>query len=88
MDLHRYLSESSTTAALAAKLGVPAPLVTQWKNGARSVPIDRAAQIDRATDGAVTRRDLRPDDWGDIWPELVDDEHPWIARGAAAKDAA
>jgi DNA-binding transcriptional regulator YdaS (Cro superfamily) len=37
-------------------------------------------QIERATAGAVTRRDLRPDDWGDIWPELIDDEHPWPSR--------
>ena len=28
--------------------------------------------IERATGGAVTRRDLRPDDWARIWPELAD----------------
>lgn len=28
--------------------------------------------IERATNGAVTRRDLRPDDWARIWPELAD----------------
>lgn len=28
--------------------------------------------IERETRGQVTRRDLRPDDWRDIWPELVD----------------
>lgn len=28
------------------------------------------------TAGAVTRRDLRPDDWHRIWPELVTAEHP------------
>ncbi len=27
--------------------------------------------IERATNGAVTRRDLRPDDWHEIWPELA-----------------
>lgn len=26
--------------------------------------------IERASDGAVTRQDLRPNDWQDIWPEL------------------
>lgn len=26
--------------------------------------------IERATGGAVTRKDLRPNDWQDIWPEL------------------
>lgn len=29
--------------------------------------------IERATGGAVTRRDLRPDDWQDIWPELAEE---------------
>ena len=32
----------------------------------------RCVEIERATDGAVTRRDLRPDDWERIWPELAD----------------
>lgn len=27
--------------------------------------------IERATSGAVTRRDLRPLDWMDTWPELA-----------------
>lgn len=31
-------------------------------------------RIERVTGGAVTRRDLRPDDWHQIWPELVDQE--------------
>lgn len=31
-------------------------------------------QIEQATDGAVTRRDLRPDDWAQIWPELKGDQ--------------
>ena len=29
------------------------------------------ADIERITDGAVTRRDLRPDDWQRVWPELA-----------------
>jgi hypothetical protein len=27
--------------------------------------------IERATEGKVSRRDLRPDDWAAIWPELI-----------------
>jgi len=30
-----------------------------------------AAAIERATNGQVTRRDLRPHDWRNIWPELA-----------------
>ena len=28
--------------------------------------------IEQASEGVFTRRDLRPDDWMLIWPELVD----------------
>ena len=31
-----------------------------------------SAGIERATEGAVTRQQLRPDDWPLIWPELAD----------------
>jgi DNA-binding transcriptional regulator YdaS (Cro superfamily) len=30
-----------------------------------------AVAIESTTKGAVTRRDLRPDDWQEIWPELA-----------------
>ena len=40
-----------------------------WKM--RGVPIEQCVPIERATLGAVTRKDLRPDDWADIWPELA-----------------
>lgn len=32
-----------------------------------------AAGVERASNGAVTRRQLRPDDWYLIWPELTED---------------
>ncbi|EPI3744643.1 transcriptional regulator, partial [Neisseria gonorrhoeae] len=30
-------------------------------------------QIEKLTGGAVNRKDLRPDDWHLIWPELAGD---------------
>lgn len=33
---------------------------------------NRCVAIERATNGAVTRKDLRPHDWRDIWPELAE----------------
>ena len=30
------------------------------------------ARIERTSKGAVRRWDLRPDDWWEIWPELID----------------
>ena len=40
-------------------------------------------QIERASYGAVSRRSLRPDDWGDLWPELIDAANPWPVKEAA-----
>ena len=37
------------------------------------IPIVRCVQIEKLTNGAVTRKDLRPDDWHEIWPELKED---------------
>ena len=70
--------------SLAEHIGVTPGAVSQWALGLYVVPVERAVQIERVTDGAVTRRDLRPDDWGDIWPELIDAEHPWPMKAEAA----
>jgi DNA-binding transcriptional regulator YdaS (Cro superfamily) len=83
MMLNSYLSGLETGVSLAAKLGVPPALVSQWRTGARPVPIDRCVSIERATGGAVTRKDLRPDDWARIWPELADANHSAPVEEAA-----
>lgn len=48
--------------------------VSQWlRPGTRTgrpVPPKQCVRIEQLTRGAVTRRELRPDDWREIWPEL------------------
>jgi DNA-binding transcriptional regulator YdaS (Cro superfamily) len=56
-------------------------VVSNWR--VRGVPISQCSAIESATSGAVTRRDLRPDDWHRIWPELVTAEHPAPTQQAA-----
>jgi len=53
----------------------------------RPIPIERCPAIEKATDGQVSRRDLRPDDWWLIWPELVTEEFPANER-QSSKEAA
>lgn len=65
-------------ASLAEKLGASPQAVSNWKT--RGVPIEHCTAIEQAAGGVVTRRDLRPDDWERIWPELVTAEHPAPAR--------
>lgn len=63
-------------AALAGAIGVKQQHVWNWLNRPGFVPPEHCAAIERATSGAVTRRDLRPEDWHRIWPELVTPDHP------------
>ncbi|AMM23194.1 transcriptional regulator [Variovorax sp. PAMC 28711] len=73
MDLKTYFdSGRGNGVALAAALSIPASYLSQMASGNRSVSPERAVAIEKATDGAVSRRDLRPDDWQAIWPELVE----------------
>lgn len=72
--------------ALAERLAVTQSAIGNWK--ARGVPIMIAAAIESATAGAVTRRDLRPDDAHLIWPDLADaDENPAPALAPQAQAA-
>ena len=73
MKLHDYLDSGGATALeLAAKVGVSPAQMRQWVYGyAGRIPGPaNCVAIERATGGKVTRKDLRPDDWFLIWPEM------------------
>lgn len=73
MKLSEFLDsrQRGAKARLAAQIGAHASDLSDWISGSRPVPVHRCSSIECATDGAVTRRDLRPDDWHLIWPELA-----------------
>lgn len=73
MDIRSYLDKAprGTAAAIAKAVGVSPVMVTQWAAGLKAVPAERCMAIERATAGAVTRRDLRPDDAHLIWPDVA-----------------
>jgi DNA-binding transcriptional regulator YdaS (Cro superfamily) len=81
--IKRACDEVGGRNALARLIGVSPSYVSQLIAGDRPIPVERCPEIERATSGAVTRRDLRPDDWHLIWPELVTAEHPAPASEAA-----
>ncbi|NYT78629.1 helix-turn-helix domain-containing protein [Alcaligenaceae bacterium] len=56
--------------AMARALGVAPSAVHRWATGEQVVPHLRCVQIEGLTGGAVTRKQLRPDDWYEMWPEL------------------
>lgn len=64
---------------LAAAIGVSQAAVSNWRARGSSPDAIHCTAIERATGGAVTRRDLRPDDWHLIWPELATEQE--VAHG-------
>lgn len=72
MDLKTYIrnSERGAIALLAKRISGHQSDVSDWVKGVRPVPAARCVAIEKATAGQVTRQELRPDDWHQIWPEL------------------
>lgn len=50
-----------TCAELAALLGIAEPTVRSLENGNRTITAERAVDIERRTNGEITRHDLRSD---------------------------
>lgn len=72
MELKLWIeTERGRAVALSRVIGVPSSFVSNWVTGKKGIPLERCTAIERATGGAVTRQDLRPDDWQDHWPELA-----------------
>lgn len=73
MLISDYLTaERGRAASLARCLGVKPVVISRWSSGAKPVPVERCLAIERITGGLVSRRDLRPKDWHEIWPELAE----------------
>lgn len=73
--IERAFEAAGGITALASAIGVAQSAPSMWRTR-DSVPPLHCAAIESATGGSVTRRDLRPDDWWRIWPELITAEHP------------
>lgn len=89
MNLHEYLSSDGalTVAQLRDLIGVKSEAqIRQWQHGYadRKPGPEYCVAIERATGGKVTRRDLRPDDWAAIWPELDRRANPRAGDAPAA----
>jgi DNA-binding transcriptional regulator YdaS (Cro superfamily) len=71
VDLKTYVaSERGAAKKLADSLGISPSYLSQLISGRSAVSPERAVDIERATSLAVTRRDLFPENWQRIWPEL------------------
>lgn len=80
----KAISAAGTQEALAKRLGIRQCLVSQWLRGKRPVASAKAVRIEQLFGGEVTRQDLRPDDWWEIWPELSEPTKRRTSRKVAA----
>jgi len=64
------------TTAVAKILNIKPPSVHGWRAG--GIPADKLIRLAPVLEreGIATRRDLFPDDWADIWPELAEQQPP------------
>lgn len=84
MNLNSYLKKPGSAVALANELKIPASLLSQWRTGRRTTPAERCPSIEKATNGAVTCEELRPDvDWAVVRGTPHADQAP-VPEGAAA----
>lgn len=62
--LERAVAKLGDQSKLARAIGVKQAHVWYWLNKAKQVPAEHVLPIERATEGAVTRHELRPDLFG------------------------
>lgn len=60
--IRKYLKDTGLTQAqFAEKAKVPQGLVSQWVNDKLRVSAERVLDVESATEGRLSRHDLRPD---------------------------
>lgn len=70
MKLDAFLKEKRGRQAwLAREINVTAGFINQLSKGTRPIPARLAVQIEQATGGEVTRKDMFKN-WIEIWPDL------------------
>ena len=72
---------------LAAFLKVPPSFVSNIASGKKRIPIVHMAAIESYTAGAVTRKEMCPDGWQKIWPELAEPSNQPVSQQIQAQEA-
>ena len=55
---------------LAKTLEVSEQALRNYRMGKQNLPVKLCVQIEQMTGGKVTRKEMRPNDWMQFWPEL------------------
>ena len=72
MNDNEIIQTLGGTTKVAKLCGVTLAAVSQWRNN--GIPQDKliflAASLERATEGRMSRKNMFPSKWQDIWTEL------------------
>lgn len=79
MNATHPLDRPGERSVIVAALKVSQQAISNWK--AREVPIEHCLQIELATNGRITRKELRPNDFWKIWPDLPMDGAHEVSTG-------
>jgi DNA-binding transcriptional regulator YdaS (Cro superfamily) len=71
MNSNELIEKLGGTCAVAELVGVKPPSVSEWKLG--SIPDSKLIRLAVVAEekGIATRKSLFPNNWAEIWPELV-----------------
>ena len=73
--IERAITQLGGLTAFALAIGVKPPTASEWRKNIRPIPPKRCVIIERLTGHKVTRQEMRPNDWHEIWPELVEQRY-------------
>jgi len=72
-----YLKKHRMTQTdFAASVDVSIGAVHQYINEIRPVSDKVCVRIEKFTQGELNRKNLRPDDWREVWPEIENFQYP------------
>lgn len=84
--IERAIKCFGSQSAMASRLGLSQPTISEWLRGDRQVPAERCPVIERETSGAVRCEDLRPDVAWDVLRMQIAPKrrakHPTTTQGA------
>lgn len=89
MDELRKLLNSMTPhdqRVFSARCGTTVGYLRKAISTRQQLRAELCVRVERESSLSVTRKDLHPNDWHEIWPELIDAEHP--APSASSECAA
>ena len=67
--LEQIVSAMGTSiSGLARDMNLTRQVVQAWKTN--GIPARYCSQLEQMTGGKVTRKEMRPNDWMQFWPEL------------------